>query len=526
MSISDARNKRRFYDVLRAPARTFSTYLTLKQGRSASVFLFVLLAAGFLVRLWGMSKFHYWDEMVYLQNAQVICCGKVNYSELGFRPPLLSLIFAGVFFVWHHIYAACIATAFLNALGPIFLFFAGCLAVGRLPAAISSLLLAFSPFFVGIFPDSFVSDDTGNSLLTDSPSLTLLILGLWLLLRALDRPTAFRFFCAGFSLALCILMRFGAIPSVAVLLLLPLASPGRWKALIASMCGVAAGLAPYLLWSRFKFGGFLFTLQSAWAHVEGPVEPATYFIRNAATIFTPIAIVGLLLCFGFHLITVRRAFTRGHEAPSGSVSSSSQRTVRIFLWLWLVLGFLFFSLMPHKEPRYVLPLAPPVLLLAGSGLALFAALPNKLLRVTGALCLGAALLLTFLPLRERFSVPFINWGAPDEELAASFLESKVPAGTALWMSFNYPAFAYYTNFPIHELSSVGPALYKDMEQVPRGDVLVVYREAEDAAQSDTAWVDATGKFKRIGEYPSLVIYRSEASSAEIREQRSDKQRKP
>jgi 4-amino-4-deoxy-L-arabinose transferase-like glycosyltransferase len=513
MSFPDAQNIRRFYDALRAPARIFYTDLTLEQARPVAMFLFVLLAAGFLVRLWGMSKFHYWDEMVYLQNAQVICCGKVNYSELDSRPPLLSLIFAGVFFLWHHIYAACITTAFLNALGPVFLFFAGCLSVGRLPAVISSLLLAFSPFFVGIFPYAFVSDDTGNSLLTDSPSLTLLILGLWLLLRALDRPTAIRFFCAGFSLALCILMRFGAIPSVAVLLLLPLASPGRWKALIASVCGLAAGLAPYLLWSRLKYGGSLFTLQSAWKHVEGPVEPATYFIRNAATIFTPVAIIGLLLCLGFQFTPLRRAFTRGYEAPGGSLSSSSQRTIRIFLWLWLVLGLLFFSLMPHKEPRYVLPLAPPVLLLAGSGLTLFSALPNKLLRVTGVLCLGAALLLTFLPLRQRFSVPFIIWGSPDEELASRFLESRVPAGTTLWMSFNYPAFSFYTNFPIHELSSVGPALYQDMEQVPSGDVLVVYREAEDASQSDIAWVEATGKFKRIGKYPSLVIYRSEASPA-------------
>jgi hypothetical protein len=81
------------------------------------------------------------------------------------------------------------------------------------------------------------------------------------------------------------------------------------------------------------------------------------------------------------------------------------------------------------------------------------------------------------------------------------------------MSFNYPVFAFYTNFPIHELSSVGPTLYEDMKKVPPGDVLIVYREAEDASQSDIALVDASGMFKRIGEYPSLVIYRSVGAAA-------------
>jgi hypothetical protein len=74
-------------------------------------FVVLLVAAAFVLRLWGLSKAHFWDETVYLQNAQVICCGKTNYSELGSRPPLLSLIFAGVFLLWHNVYAASIATA-------------------------------------------------------------------------------------------------------------------------------------------------------------------------------------------------------------------------------------------------------------------------------------------------------------------------------------------------------------------------------------------------------------------------------
>jgi len=499
---------RTFYEVLRAPARMLPAHPTLKQGRFVAVFLSILFAAGFLVRLWGMSKVHYWDEMVYLQNAQVICCGKVNYSELDFRPPLLSMAFAGVFLLWHHIFAACIATAFLNALGPVFLFFAGRMSVGRLPAAIASLLLAFSPFFVGIFPAGFASDDTGNGLLTDSPALTLVLLAFWLLLRALSRPTVFRFFCAGLALALCILMRFGSIPSVAMLLLLPLATRSRWKAIAACLSGLAVGIAPYLLWSRFAFGTSLHTLRAGWTNVEGPVEPFTFFLRNAATIFTPIALIGLLLSLVSQLPLPRAPFHGVPDAPIRSDSTSALRLVQAYLWLWPLLGLLFFSLMPHKEPRYILPLAPPVLLLASYGLSLFSALPNKPLRVTGAFFLSAILLLTFLPLRERFSTPFINSTSPDEELASRLLTSSVPAGTSLYMSFNYPAMAFYSNFHIHELSSVGPALYRDMQQIPPGEVLIVYREAEDSSQSDIAWAAANPRFQRLHDYPSFVIFRS------------------
>ena len=402
MSAPGPQTPRNFQQVL-------SAHLTLNRNRSLAIFLAVLFLAAFLVRLWGMSKSHYWDEMVYLQNAQVICCGKINYSELDFRPPLLSLLYAGVFLLWRHIFAACIVTALVNALAPVFLFFAGRLSVGRLPAAIATLLLAFSPFFLGIFPAGFDSDDTGNSLLTDSPALTLVLLSLWLLLRALQRPTIFRFFSAGIALALCILMRFGSIPSVAMLLLLPLATRIRWKALAATLSGLAVGIAPYLLWSRFTYGSFLHTLRVGWANVEGPVEPFTYFLRNAATIFTPVALIGLLLSLIAHLTSLRAP-----HAPAPA--TSPLRFVKPYLWLWLFLGLLFFSLMPHKEPRYILPLAPPVLLLASSGLALFTALPNKPLGQAAACLLAVVLFLTFLPLRERLSTPFLNAAPPRKNL--------------------------------------------------------------------------------------------------------------
>src|SRR5512142_3503348 len=93
-------------------------------------FLLVLVAGAFVLRVWPLSNVHFWDEAVYLQNAEVICCEKTNYSELDSRPPLLSLIFAAVFLLWHHIYAAAIVTALLNALAPVLLYLSSRTIVG------------------------------------------------------------------------------------------------------------------------------------------------------------------------------------------------------------------------------------------------------------------------------------------------------------------------------------------------------------------------------------------------------------
>jgi len=477
--------------------------------------LFLLCAAAFLVRIWGMSRFHFWDEMAYLQNAQVICCGKTNYTELDFRPPLISLIFAGVFLVWHSIYAACIVTAFLNALGPVFLYFAGRRAVGRLPAAVAALLLAFGPFFIGIFPEGFASDNTGNSLLTDSPALTLTTLALWLLLRALDRESAARFACAGLALAATVLMRFGSLPSVCILLLLPLAAKQRWKATMACVTGLLVGLAPYLLWSRLHFGSFLFTLRAGWTGVEDEGEPFFFYLRNCAVIFTPVAVFGLVLNASSRLWRLVRAVPSRLRMSATLLSVPFPLVLEAFLWLWLVAGFSFFSAMPHKEPRYILPIAAPFLLLAGSGLALLRALPSRPLRLAGALLLAALLGFTFLPIRERFDQPFIEPGVPQEQLASEFLQSAFPSATPLYTNFNYPAFGFFSNDPIHELPSDGAALYDDIENIPPGGILIVYRKSEGEVWApDLDWVDANPRFQRLRDFSTLVIYRRVAEGAQ------------
>jgi hypothetical protein len=334
-----------------------------------------------------------------------------------------------------------------------------------------------------------------------------MLLGLWLLLRALRRQRILAFAWAGVVLALSILMRFGAIPSVGILLLLPLAAERRGKAFLACLAGLVAGLAPYLLWSRLEFGGFFSTLRAGWAGIDGPTESSLYFLRNSGTIFTPVAIGGFLLiaaCLAWRLL---RAVPSLRRSDLRLLSRFSLPGFYVYLFFWLLAGFLFFSSMPHKEPRYILPLAPPFLLLAGSGLAQLCTLPARPLRIAGSVLVSASLAFTFLPLRERLSGPFIDPTIPEEEIASQFLESNLPSQTVLYMNFNYPAFAIYTAFGIHELP-YGPDVYPEMNKIPKGDVLIVYREAEDPTETDIPWVDRNPKFQRIREFKSFVIFQS------------------
>ena len=486
--------------------------LTLKNRPSILIVsLFLLFVSAFLVRVWGLSYIHYWDEMVYLQNAKVICCGKTNYSELDFRPPLLSMLYAVTFLIRDHIFAACIVTAVLNALAPVFLFLSGRKVVGALAAALASLLLAFGPFFVGVFPAGFDSDDTGNSLLTDSPALTLVLLGLWLMLRALEKEKLSRFALAGFVISMAILMRFGSIPTAGLLCLAPLMAKDRWRALMATAAGLMAGLGPYLLWSHAAYGGYFETLRKGWKNVEGPAPPFTFYLTNMPILFTWMGVLGLLLAAGAGLILPLKAARATSTRSAGDHISETVRRIQGALWLWLVVDFLFYSLMPHKEPRYFMPAAPPFLLLAGSGLALLCRLPGRRLRAMGVVALGAATVAVLLPALSQFDGPFIVPDHPEEMDASIFLESRFPPSTPVYMNFNYPAFAYFTNYKINVLPIGGPEVYSAVDHMPEGGILVAYRENE-SGDPKVAVLNQDASLEKLKEYKTLVIYRRHQKS--------------
>jgi 4-amino-4-deoxy-L-arabinose transferase-like glycosyltransferase len=498
------------WNSLRAPGRWTAF---------APLCLLLLVAAAFLIRLWGMSKMHFWDENVYLLNAQYFLNGHAGYVEIDSRPPLLPLLFAGAFHLWNSDYAAEILTALLNALGPLFMILAGRRIVGQSAAAIAALLLAFGPFFVGVCPDGsggFVPNCNGHSLLTDCPALTLTLVSLWLGLRALEKPTVLRFAVFGFSLAMAVLMRFGSLSTVGILSLLALGAIGRVKASMASAAGFVLGFGPYLCWSKLQYDSFFETLRQGWGNLGGNEEPFGYYLTILPQMISWLGLAGLALWLG------RKGWElRGKRQPgdvpgmSPAIPCGKRLPWDLFLCFWAIAVLLFFSILSHKESRYAIPLAAPLLLLSGSGLSALLMSRRNVLKKAGYALLAGALIATIWPSHHRFDGGFIDRSVRNEMIVAQFLKDNLPSSTVLYANENYPDFAYYSGLTVIALPESGEELYAALNSLPAGSVLIAYKLSDDEKGSPVepalSYLDSNPRFTRIREFPTLVIYRTAGS---------------
>ena len=179
-----------------------------------------------------------------------------------------------------------------------------------------------------------------------------------------------------------------------------------------------------------------------------------------------------------------------------------------FLWVWGAVLLVFFSVLPHSEPRYIMPLAAPLFLLAGIGLSGVVTELRGGARVAAVAAVGCALVWTFAPLRHRFDEGFIDRSVSEEMEVAEYLNGSVRPGTVVYANSNYPDFAYYTDLPVEVLDDGGPELYSELSGLKKDGVLIAYKVGDDGSVVEPRldWVDADAHFTRMREFPSLVVY--------------------
>ncbi len=400
------------------PARLATRLIPLPVS-AHTVALWAILAVAALARLWGLNALGLnSDEAVYAGQAAAIARDPL-YAPLFpiFRAhPLLFQFLLSLFFRWGVIDWAGRLLGAAFGLGAVFLAYrTGKVLYGDRAGLYAALFLALMPYHVV----------GSRQALLDAPMTFFVLMVVYFVARYAEDLRPAWLYAMSAALGLAVLAKETGVLFIASLYLFIALSPEirlRLRHLAGSSLVFLLVVAPYPLSILFARGG---GSQNApryliWQFFRQPNHPWDFYLRVVPAEIGPL----LLLCAILGLILLFR-------------SRSWRETL---LLSWILVPILFFQFWPTKGYLYLLPLAPPLSLLAGRFLAAW--FPSRSLRWAGrswgSLQLWAAgvvmlsLLLSTTPVffpaqGGRFLAG--SGGVEGGREAGTWLRSNTPAGT-------------------------------------------------------------------------------------------------
>jgi 4-amino-4-deoxy-L-arabinose transferase-like glycosyltransferase len=399
--------------------------------------LAILLLLALLVRIVPLTYSHFWDETIFLQHAKVILDGRTNFDEFFSRPPVLSIIYAFGFAIWDNIYVANLVQGVVTTLVVLFAFLYVRPAFGPVAALFGAFLFAFTPYLVA----------RSHDLLTDMPALALMLAAMWLF----DRPGPRFALLAGVVYALAIQTRFTSLFLIVYFALEAILSPKKLRNLALLVAGAAAAISPYLLWVRWNYGSIFFPFVMARRIVTEWTAPVpARFYWNALIEIFPYS-MWLFFGVGVLLIIARWAICR-RNGEDGTLLSlptgfNDQTKRQIVLLLWGAAFLVYMLRIPHKEVRYLLPLAIPVVVISALGLAaLFHWLARQTtpVRVAGLLMGVALVIVNYGTPFQKLMGPYVDrYESATVQIAHYLRQVSTPADT-IYAAHEYPVLAFYS----------------------------------------------------------------------------------
>ena len=486
---------------------SIGTRCVSSRGALYFVLAFALLLAA-LVRTVPLTYSHFWDETVFLQNAKVIIDGRTNYEEFHHRPPLLSFLYALGFAIWDNVYVANLVQGVVTTLTMVFAFLYARREFGLSAALFSGFLFAFTPYFV----------EASHELLTDIPALALMLASMWLF----DKPGARYAFLSGIAYALAIQTRFTSLFLIVYFALDAILSPKKIRTLAFLLAGAAVAIAPYLVWIRWNYGSFFFPFVQARRIVTewtAPV-PASFYWDALLQVFP----YSMWLFFGAGVLlpvarwaAYRRTGKHG-ERLDGLAGLSDQAKRRFVLLMWGGAFFAYMFSIPHKEVRYLLPLAIPVVVISALGLAeLFRWCERQArpVRAIGILLGAAVVMLDYAPSLQKLRESWLDRSEREEVQIGRYLhEVSTPADT-IYAAHNFPVFAFYSERRTVSLLPIqGEFDQAWRELMTQPGFLVWYYPAGivethstyPSFKPDRQFLETNPNFHRVRAFPSAVVY--------------------
>ncbi len=460
----------------------------------ANLAILIIILLSFFLRLWPLQKAHWWDETVYLQNAETIFFGRTNFDELQIRPPIISVIFGLGFLVSHNVFTAGIIAALISSLAVLFIYLIGKEMYNEVCGLLSAAILAFTQFFITI----------SHWLMTDMPSITFILASFYFLAKGSKKNQTHQYIISGVLFTLALLTRFTTVVLIFPLLFFLYINKISRKKISYFLASLAVSAAPYFLWVQLKYGFFLHTFIWANAVVGDQVGNILYYFTSLLDYypaFAPIFISALSL-------TAVLLFLGHSKRIKLNFSWKFGKNTK-FLLFWFVFFIAYISITPHKEPRDALSAMLPFILLVYSGLSSLFMFRRKAASLPSiALFLILAFYL-FSPSFLKFSEPIINMQLTGPMIGSEYINSLNRTASMLYVNEDHPVYAYYTGLKITILS-FDPEFYKKFPGNMKHDGFFAF-DKESKKDPDKEWLDSNKQFRLLKDTGRIIVYEYKAA---------------
>lgn len=352
-----------------------------------------------------MTESHYWDDSVYLQHAKMFLDGRDNYSEMHYRPPLMSFFLAFGFWLWDNPWMATIVSGFLGMLGILFMYMFSREYFDEEVGFWSAVLLGCSAFYIYF----------SHRVLTGVPALGLVCCSLWLYHVGLRKKEVYWLIGSGLVFSLAVLMRFTSAFVVLYFVIHWFISRHKFKDLVLVGASSFVGLLPYFIWQYNKFGDPVYVFRTARGIIQALPTAEWIYGLEWFTIFPAVMLLGLVL--GVYNLKKKE-------------------------WTLVVWGLLFYGYMhtiPHMEIRYLIPLGLVMFPLCAKGLlSLCKGSKGK------TLFMGLIAFSLLIPALAVFDHPLVDTSVSDSMQASAYIAERASEDTTIYAVSRFPLLAYYS----------------------------------------------------------------------------------
>jgi hypothetical protein len=379
------------------------------------------MVTGAFLRLWQINALGYnTDEAVYSGQAAAIAGVpglKENFPVFRAHPLLFQFVLSLVYKVHFDDLVGRLLAVGVGLAAILLIYELGKLLYGRIPGALAAAFLALMPYHVLV----------SRQVLLDGPMTFFSILTLYMLARFGNSQNVRWIYAAAISMGLTFLSKETSIILLgAVYTFLALSPELRVKLrdIIIAPILMALVVAPFPISLMLAGGSNTGRQYLVWQLFRRPNHEASFYLQTI-----PIAI-GLLVVLA---------------AVLGLVLLWREHSWREKLLLsWIVVPVIFFQIWPVKGFQYLLPIAPPLALLAGRLLG--RAWGD--LRYADGTKVGMPPLVSWLASAVIvLSLGFFSWQRIQPQVSSSFLAGTggVPGGREVgaWIQGNVPEYAQF-----------------------------------------------------------------------------------